>query len=64
MINPCIKCIERESGCQSRCQHPDHIKYEQRQITKRNLIYNAKHEQAEAKQYATESIGKQLHKRG
>jgi len=63
MINPCIDCRERFSGCLTRCELPEHISYEARQVIKRDMIRAAKYEQSEAKEYRTDTITRLLHKR-
>lgn len=55
-MNPCQKCTGRYPGCQSHCELPEHLAYDERESSRRKMIAEAKRHQGIIEQAKGDAI--------
>ena len=58
-MNPCLHCKDRYPACQSHCDKPEHLAYDEKRKVKRELIAKAKAELAFLEEYKADAIIRQ-----
>lgn len=55
-MNPCQKCDARYPGCQSHCENPEHIAFDEKERARRKRIADAKFQQGIIERAKTDAI--------